>query len=263
MSESPENIFDVHLLAKELRPFRLHHFPELPSTNDYAIEARRKGELFAPAIILADSQTAGRGRGANRWHSSTGSLAITYVFPVEENLRAHQLPLVAGLAVRNAVAELTTNSEIKLKWPNDLIYFRRKIAGLLCERIAGADLVGIGLIVNNVSMPANLKRTATNLCTIAGRPLNLNTTVITLTHHLRHYLLARKSRSFAAFVDEYRQHDGLLGASIAVSLSSEPVEIKGTCDGIDTDGRLLVRTGNKVRKIITGGIRMVLPASQP
>src|SRR4030095_15411074 len=98
-----------------------------------------------PAMVLTISQTAGRGRAGNRWFSDSGSITVTYALPVEENLLPHQLPLVAGLAVRNACTELTGNRDIQLKWPNDVIHGGRKLAGLLCERISGVDLVGIGL----------------------------------------------------------------------------------------------------------------------
>ncbi len=63
-------------------------------------------------------------------------------------LEPHQLPLLAGLAVRNAAAELSGDDGIDLKWPNDLLYGGKKLGGLLCERIHKADLIGLGLNVN-------------------------------------------------------------------------------------------------------------------
>src|SRR5205085_1483838 len=91
---------------------------------------------------------AGRGREANTWWSSGGSLTVTFVLPVDPQIAPHQLPLIAGLAARNAAAELTGDEHIQLKWPNDLLYRGRKIGGLLCERVLKADLIGLGLNVN-------------------------------------------------------------------------------------------------------------------
>src|SRR5438067_5204541 len=106
--------FNLSLLRKHLRPFRLHWFPRLRSTNDHAAELRRRGKLFAPAMVLTSKQIAGRGRGSNSWWSSEGSLTVTFVFPVEEHLSPHQIPLVAGLAVRDAATELSGDESVAL-----------------------------------------------------------------------------------------------------------------------------------------------------
>ncbi len=248
--------YDTARLIEEMRPFRLHHYAELRSTNDLAVEMRKRGELFAPAIILADSQTAGRGRGANRWHSGAGAITITYVVPADPALKAHQLPLVAGLAVRNAAAELTSNPDIAVKWPNDILHAGRKIAGLLCERVSGADLIGIGMNVNNSDMPGELKRSAISLARIAGRPLDLTSAAILLTQHLRNHLMARQSRPFASFLAEYREHDALLGKTITVCSAGDGRTIKGSCEGIDSEGRLLLRGEGKVHRIVAGTVRV-------
>src|SRR3954470_17990529 len=119
--DTPENAFRLDDLRTALRPFRLHWFPELGSTNDHAAALRKAGELFAPAVVLAGRQTAGRGRGGNTWWSGPGCLTVTFVLPVDERLAAHQVPLIAWLAVRNAAAELAGSDAVKLKWPNDLV----------------------------------------------------------------------------------------------------------------------------------------------
>jgi BirA family biotin operon repressor/biotin-[acetyl-CoA-carboxylase] ligase len=142
------NSFAIERLRSALRPFRLHWFPALRSTNDHAAVMRRAGGLFAPAVVLAGRQTAGRGRGAHAWWSGPGCLTVTFVLPVDERMMPHQIPLLAGLAVRNAAVELTGSGELALKWPNDLLFEGRKVGGLLCERMERADLIGLGLNVN-------------------------------------------------------------------------------------------------------------------
>jgi BirA family biotin operon repressor/biotin-[acetyl-CoA-carboxylase] ligase len=141
--------FDLARLRAGLKPFKLHWFPCLRSTNDHAAELRRRGTLFAPAVVLTGRQIAGRGRGNNAWWSSGGSITVTFVFPVEEHLSPHQVPLLAGLAVCDAAAELSGNADVSLKWPNDVLHDGKKLAGLLCERVRKADLIGVGVNVNN------------------------------------------------------------------------------------------------------------------
>lgn len=255
MSASSTSPFRLSQLADAVRPFKLHYFPTLSSTNDKAAEMRRANELFAPAIVLTAEQTAGRGRGGNRWFSNRGSLTVTYCLPVEENLQPHQLPLVAGLAVRHAVTEMTANTDIGLKWPNDVWFDGRKLAGLLCERINGMDIVGIGLNVNlaPTDAPPALRSTLTSLSAIAGRPFDLTDALILLSGHLQRMLLTRHSQPFAAFVAQYREYDVLLGRQIRVSISGEPA-MKGTCEGINAEGRLLLRSGGKQHRVIAGTV---------
>ena len=143
--------FDLAGLRAGLRPYRLHWFSRLRSTNDHAAVLRRRGELFMPAVVLTGRQIAGRGRGANVWWSGGGSLTVTFALPIDEQVAPHQLPLVAGLAVRNAIAALPGAAGVRLKWPNDILFEDRKLGGLLCERISGADLIGVGL---NLNFPA-------------------------------------------------------------------------------------------------------------
>ena len=81
------------------------------------------------------------------------------------------MPLLAGLAVRDAAAQLTGDDSCRLKWPNDVVYRGQKLAGLLCERVSKADLIGVGLNVNTAirrSAPKALREQITSLAAIAG-----------------------------------------------------------------------------------------------
>lgn len=258
MTATPPNLLDLTHLSESVRPFRVHYFPTLPSTNDKAAEMRRHGLLYAPAIVVTTDQTAGRGRAGNHWFSNQGSLTVTFILPVEETLQPHQLPLVAGLAVRNACTELTGNCDIQLKWPNDVLHAGRKLAGLLCERMLGVDLVGIGLNVNmnGTGTPPELRYGLASLSLIAGHTFDLTHTLILLTHHLQHAMLARHSHPFATFVEEYRQHDALLGKTLSVQPPAA-APLTGTCEGIDPDGRLLLRSGPTLHRIIAATITVL------
>src|SRR5437588_1486919 len=119
--------FQLERLRREIKPLRLYWFPCVGSTNDHAAALRKRGELFAPAIVLTGNQTAGRGRGDNTWWSQSGVLTVTFVFPIDERIAPHQLPLLAGLAVRDAVASLVPHARVQLKWPNDVLVKDRKL----------------------------------------------------------------------------------------------------------------------------------------
>src|SRR5947207_1295155 len=117
--------FQLARLRDALRPFRLHWFPTLGSTNAHAAAMRRRGDLYAPAVVLTGRQTAGRGRGENTWWSGgagAGCITVTFVLPADGQIAPHQIPLIAGMAVRTAAALLAGDDGIQLKWPNDLLY---------------------------------------------------------------------------------------------------------------------------------------------
>jgi BirA family biotin operon repressor/biotin-[acetyl-CoA-carboxylase] ligase len=252
--------FDLDRLRAALKPFRLHWLPRLRSTNDHAAEMRRRGELFAPAVVLTGHQTAGRGRGAHVWWSGPGCLTVTFVLPEDEQVAPHQLPLIAGLAVRNAAAELAGDDGIQLKWPNDLLYAGRKLAGLLCERVQKADLVGLGLNVNlnPATAPEPLRDRVTSLSAIAGRDLDLTTALSTVARHLHRDWSRRGGGAFAALLREYDAHHALVGRKVSVTTGAEgDPAISGRCEGLDDMGRLILRSGGKTHHVISGHVQLL------
>jgi len=148
MTVQGEQPYDLQRLEQRARPLTVHHARVTESTNDWAKREMQAGGVQTPALFVADSQTAGRGRRGNAWWSPRGNIAATFAFSHDPHLAFGLLPLLAGLAVRRALADLSASEEIGLKWPNDLIARQRKVAGLLCERLQGVDLLGIGVNVN-------------------------------------------------------------------------------------------------------------------
>ena len=261
------NSFNLSALRQGLKPFRLRFFPRLRSTNDHAALLRKRGDLFAPAVVVAARQIAGRGRGANNWFSAPGSLTVTFVLPVDETLAPHHLPLAAGLAVRNAAAELAQNNRIQLKWPNDVVFQSTisnrqstipKLAGLLCERLDNVDLIGIGLNVNRPprALPKNLRSRIIYLNQISHSGLvDLTTVLITLARHLHTTLIRRSEIPFPTLLREYDTHHALVGRSVTV-ISPNEAPVTGKCFGLDDTGRLLLRNRARVHRVIAGHVEL-------
>jgi BirA family biotin operon repressor/biotin-[acetyl-CoA-carboxylase] ligase len=239
-----------------LRPFHLHFFPRLRGTNDHAAVMRRRRELFAPAIVLTGHQLAGRGRGTNTWWSGPGCLTVTFAVAANDAIDPHQVPLLAGLAVRNAAAELAGDAAITLKWPNDLLFEGKKLAGLLCERLDRLDLIGLGLNVNfdRNEPPRGLRDRITSLSQIVHAPLNQALVLATVARHLHTHLSRSGNRPFAQTLTEYNRHHALVGRRVTVSGLPGEERISGTCRGMDSIGRLLVRTAAGTRSIIAGHV---------
>ena len=253
--------FDLPRLRSGLKPYRLYFFPRLRSTNDHAAQLRRAGRLFGPAAVLTSRQIAGRGRGKNTWWSTPGILTVTFAIPLHERLSPHELPLIAGLSLRDAVAEITAEDQVLLKWPNDLLHKNRKLAGLLCERISNVDLIGIGLNVNvnPADAPPDLRDLITSLSAMTKHHFDMTDVLIAIAKHLKHNLRRRMEIPFSSFVREYSRHDALIDRRVTVSPGGDEPPITGICDGIDSTGRLLLRSRGKVHRIVAGMVS--IPAS--
>ena len=245
-------------LRQRLKPYRLHWFPTLRSTNDHAAILRKRKKLYAPAVVLTGRQTAGRGRGSNTWWSRAGSLTVTFVVPTDERIEPHQLPMIAGLAVRNAAAELSGTDTIQLKWPNDLQFEGRKLAGLLCERVLNADFVGIGLNVNlnPDDAPKSLGRSIASLAQIRGHALDMTNVLATLAAHLQLMLKRAAGGSFTAILREYDLHHALIGKRVTVIHTADEPPTSGRCEGLDSIGRLLLRERGKLHHVISGQVQV-------
>src|SRR4051812_44064327 len=250
---SSASSFDLTRLKAAIRPFRLHYFPRLRSTNDHAALLRKRGNLFAPAIVLTPNQIAGRGRGRNTWWSKDGALTVTFALPIDSTKDPHQIPLIAGLAVRNAAAELSGDHSIGLKWPNDVVHDNNKLAGLLCERIDRIDLIGIGLNVNidPSDAPKSIRNRLTSLLLIAGKPLDMNGVLLEISRQILRVWSRRQEHPFAALLAEYDRYHTLTGRRLSIIDGQET--ITGQCEGLDSSGRLLVR-GKALHRIIAGQV---------
>ncbi|MGL4728787.1 MAG: biotin--[acetyl-CoA-carboxylase] ligase [Bosea sp. (in: a-proteobacteria)] len=237
---------------------RAIHHERLPSTMSEAMKAARDGEL-GPLWIIADEQTAGRGRQGRAWVSPPGNLhaTLSLVNPCEPQ-RAAELGFVAGLALHDAAAEVTGLSapRLALKWPNDLLINGAKCAGLLVEgsAIGGNFTVAIGLGVNVVAAPEDTPYPATFLArhTEANSSATRDALMLALAGHMAARLAQWREAGFAAMLPEWRARAAFIGSEITIRLPEGPVT--GRFEDIDATGRLKLLTGQGLRVIDAGDL---------
>ena len=190
-------------------------------------------------VVLAERQTAGRGRRGASWFAAAGeSLAFSIIIrPTEPKSLWPRLALATGLAVAEAAEACTPLTGIK--WPNDVWIGQRKVAGILVE--AGQDfaVVGIGINVNTLEFPPELADIATSLRLAAGQALELPHILKTI---LRHFDLRRRQidGEFHEVLDAVRLRCVLTGHAVSLSTASGPRT--GTVEGLGPGGELLLRT---------------------
>src|SRR5581483_2965854 len=156
---------------------RIEWRAEIDSTQRLARDLARAGAEEGTCVV-AEAQSAGRGRLGRTWHSPPGTNLYCSVVlrPPLAPAAVPQLALVAGVAVAAAVAETTTLSA-EIKWPNDVLVGGRKVAGILTELEAELErvrfvIVGIGVNLNTTAFPAELAERATSLALASGRPVD-------------------------------------------------------------------------------------------
>ena len=209
----------------------------------------------SPSLIVAEQQTAGRGRGRNRWWTGVGSLAFSLLLPrPARNAAAGQplLGLAAAVAVVEAAAALVPNRPIGLYWPNDVQAGDRKLAGVLVEVLAdGRAIVGIGINVNSraADAPTELQTIITSLADLAGGPLDRTGVLLAVLGQFERQLAALQTAPDALA----RRADELcLQRGQRLYLVQADQRWEGVCAGIAPDGALLLDTAAGRRAFYSG-----------
>jgi BirA family biotin operon repressor/biotin-[acetyl-CoA-carboxylase] ligase len=235
-------------------------FDTVGSTNDVAASLAAAGDNEG-AVVVADRQTAGRGRRGHTWFSPPGSGLYASVILMPGRTRVDPmratllLTLAAGVALAEAV-ELETGLNVDLKWPNDLYVGRRKLAGILAEgsgRGATIDaiILGFGINLKPMAYPPELADKATSLESEIGRAVDRHGVLVaTLIALARRYDDLLEGR-FDAILDAWRRRaPSAVGARVAWTTASGTQS--GITSGIDDNGALLVRVGDAVERIVAG-----------
>lgn len=213
------------MLSEHLPPWRIEEHDELPSTQDTLRERLATGASVHSLVLRATTQTAGRGQRARDWLSSRGGSWQTACVRDESGQLARS-PITLLLAVSLARTFQAAGVQLQVKWPNDLLYGRRKAAGILCEAASGHLLIGIGVNVHN-PLPAGAAA-LTQLPLAQVHDLVLQAIRDTVTD----------STGLERLVEAYAQFDALKDRKIEFQRGRE--KLRGTASGIDANGNLLL-----------------------
>jgi BirA family biotin operon repressor/biotin-[acetyl-CoA-carboxylase] ligase len=258
----PEFAEALFAVRDRLRPLadQVIFFKRTGSTNDVALALAAGGGRDG-AVVVADEQTAGRGRHGRSWFSPPGSgLYVSVVLCPSDAAADPQratglMTLTAGLALTEGV-ETATGLRADIKWPNDLFVARRKLAGILAESVSsdpGRVVLGYGLNVSARAYPRELGDRATSLESELGRPIDRAVvcaqTLVAIAARYRDLLGGR----FDAILDGWRHRaPASRGARVTWSTPSGPQH--GVTAGVDERGALLVRVGDHLETIVGGQV---------
>ncbi|HLX12363.1 MAG TPA: biotin--[acetyl-CoA-carboxylase] ligase [Bacteroidota bacterium] len=232
---------------------------EVDSTNTYAKSLLREG-IKSGTVVIAESQTAGRGRLGRLWQSEKyANLTFSVIVLNVMAESAGVLPLAVGLAVAEALDDVTGLS-FACKWPNDILHDGRKICGILCESIAEPDgklsiIIGIGVNVNQQSFAPEIADRATSLSLTAHKEFDRPAVLSVILKHLELELDNLFDEGAPNIIARWKQHAPMLGNEI--SINQQDIKVNGIALDIAPNGSLIVQAGNKRISVLAGDVTIV------
>jgi BirA family biotin operon repressor/biotin-[acetyl-CoA-carboxylase] ligase len=230
---------------------RIELFDCLSSTNREAVQLAQ-AEVEHGTVVVADSQTAGRGRLSRTWFSPAGanlycSVIIRTTRPPERLTEwLSWLPLISALAAAEAI-EQVSSIHVSVKWPNDLLISERKVGGILCESGTGTrsgpfQIIGIGINANvdQDDWPADLRDSATSIWQERKVVVDRNRLLAQLLHELEQCIDELAIQGTSRIAMAYYQRCSTIGKTIKATLANGDV-VTGHAEGIGQDGSLCIR----------------------
>lgn len=243
-------------VAPALPGFTVEVLPQIDSTNTELMRRARAGRL-EPVLLVAEAQTAGRGRLGRAWHSAPGdSLTFSLALPLAPKDWSG-LSLAVGISVAQSL-----HPDLRLKWPNDLWLHDRKLAGILIETVSLGDNPGVRYAV--VGIGINIReREATGLSTppawlgevLPG--IDAPQALLRVAAPLVRTLKAFEQHGFLPFMARFNERDALGGLTVTLSDG-----LSGVAQGVDGSGALLVQTEQGLKKVTSSEVS-VRPVNPP
>lgn len=240
---------------------RIYYFSEIGSTNDEAASLAQRGAAEG-TMVLASSQSAGRGRLGRQWFSPAD--AGLYASVICRDRRAAPLLTIAGgVAVAEGIRE-ATGLPVEIKWPNDVVLVtglppaRRKIAGILAEASSSTDglqyvVLGFGVNLRPSAYPPEIAARATSIETELGRPVDHGPLLAAMLSAFGSAFVSLRNGDSTAVLARWRAiAPSASGAQVRYEAAGATRE--GITAGMADDGALLIRSGSDVQRIIAGEI---------
>ncbi|MBI2557931.1 biotin--[acetyl-CoA-carboxylase] ligase [Candidatus Woesearchaeota archaeon] len=236
--------------------YKICHFKSLTSTQDKAKDFAEKG--LSDIVVVADTQTKGRGRFRRKWYSDRGGLWMSILLKPNNIINLQYLTFAAAIAALESIKKLT-NIKTSIKWPNDLHYKGKKLCGILTEGVFGKEnyvMVGIGLNINQSSFPDKIKNTTTSLRTIKKNTLDIEKLTRKLNEEFFNlYKNYYNKNRFASILKIWKKNCDTINKNATITTKTK--KLQGKVIGIDKDGNLLLKMKNdKIVRIMEGDVKV-------
>lgn len=254
----PMELLDEAMLKSQLTS-PVHLIPVIDSTNQYLLN--NKQTLSSGTVCVAEYQTQGRGRRGRQWLSPFGAnIYFSVYWRLEAGMAAAMgLSLVIGVALVEALESLGL-AGVQLKWPNDLYYQERKLAGILVEMIGQAGgaahlVIGVGINLGMKDLHNSIDQPWANLNELMGvSQVNRNQLTIACIKALTSALVEYENKGMIGLVSRWNAKDHFLNRKVKLLLGER--EIVGIARGIDEQGAIKLETQEGIQHFIGGEISL-------
>ena len=235
---------------------KIYHYKSLTSTQDKAKEFSKKG--LSNIVVIADTQTKGRGRFKRKWFSDKGSLLLSILLKPKNIKNSQYLTFAAAIAVAQSIKKIA-NLKASIKWPNDVHYKGKKLCGILTEGAFGKAnyvIVGIGLNVNQEKFPNEIKNLAASLKIIKKKSFDIKklmkTIIVEFFALYSQYYNKNKLENITKIWEKYCD---TINKNVTVITKTK--KFSGKAVGVDENCSLLLNLkNNKIIKIVEGDINV-------
>ena len=252
------------LTEGEIKPFlttsylgnNIIYYETLESTNQEIRSFAAKGEKEG-LVLIADLQTKGKGRLQREWVGSKGdSIAMSIL--IKPDIPPYMAPSITQVVALSVCRALNTTSglDFKIKWPNDIILNGKKVCGILTEMDGEIDclnyiIVGIGINVNQTSMPSDISHKATSLKIELNKSIQRKNIVINILNEFEKSYEIFKSQGIKPFINELKNYSALINKTVVISNPFK--SFNATVVDIDDEGYLIVENENGEKESVVGG----------
>ncbi len=231
-----------------------YHFDYIDSTQDYAVEMA-KDPAKNGAIVIAEEQNAGRGRGKNVWVSPKGGIWMSVILGASSNFEPTLFPIAAAVSLADAIREIL-DADTKLKWPNDLLVDGKKVAGIITDAILDSD--GLNQVVLGVGVNYDLKideiKKSTkrdDVTVLKGAGLKVPI-IQKFLLNLEEQIDSMVKDGGKNMIKRWTDASDTIGSKVTVKSKGKTVQ--GIAVRLDPDGALVLQSGEEFHRIISGTI---------
>jgi BirA family transcriptional regulator, biotin operon repressor / biotin---[acetyl-CoA-carboxylase] ligase len=246
------------------RKYTFEHLAESDSTNLHASDLLSARKIVSPHVISTEFQRKGKGQGLNKWESQAGMNLLMSVVVFPANIIASEqfyLSKIASIAVRELLSGITKSNEPKIKWPNDILYGKEKISGILIENVLAGDIIknsiiGIGINVNQTEFESFSPR-AVSLKMITGNEIQVLSLREELVKIFDYWFGMMESRDFGLIDRTYMGY--LYGLFELRKFRSGDTTFIARITEVEADGKLVLQTeDNKKFKFLNKEVSMMM-----
>ena len=238
-------LFLSNLTTKKIAR-NIEYFRTLDSTNTEIFDMLKQNQAKSGDAIIADQQTAGRGRRGNNWISNPGeSITCSIIIKDEDDSLVKKLPLISGVAIIKGIKQLT-KLDCNLKWPNDILLDSKKIGGILIEKKDGHFIIGIGLNVNESELDKSIEN-STSIRLELGRTVQREPLLAFIFNHFENLL----GNNLSSIINEWESLCLHMDRMVKFHQSNQLMSV--TFLGLNENGEANIQTDDG-KKIINSGI---------